>query len=213
LTGDVVPFSTEDYWDAAVEDMDKLDLPVYIAAGNHDRSDVFLNRFEQYYFSFRLKNDLFIVLSPTDWNIEGAQKEFLINTIDDASAEVNNIFIFCHELIWWSPDNEYKNVEINYEPHYPGSNNFWSEIEPYLNSIPHEVVIFAGDMGATAAVSPYMYHRFDNISLVGSGMGGGQKDNMVIVEVNSNGEISYQLIHLNGTDPYGLENLVDFLLP
>ena len=51
LTGDVVPIATADYWDAAQADIDKLHMPVYIAAGNHDIGDEFVNRFEDYYYS------------------------------------------------------------------------------------------------------------------------------------------------------------------
>jgi len=51
LTGDVVPTATPAYWDSAQTDIDKLNMPVYIAAGNHDIGSEFVNRFEDYYYS------------------------------------------------------------------------------------------------------------------------------------------------------------------
>ena len=118
LTGDVVASSTVAYWDSATLDIDKITVPVHIAAGNHDRSPVFNRRYKEYY-SFIHEKDLFIILSPTSWNIEGPQQTFLVETIEENRESVQNIFIFCHELIWWSQENKFKNVKINYVGHYP----------------------------------------------------------------------------------------------
>ncbi len=64
FTGDVVVSSTSTYWDSAINDINKLSLTTFIAAGNHDIGSEFVNRFGNYYFSFKHKNDLFIVLTP-----------------------------------------------------------------------------------------------------------------------------------------------------
>jgi hypothetical protein len=211
FTGDVVVSSTSDYWDAAIADINKLNQTTYIAAGNHDMSSEFTNRFGNYFSSFIQNNDLFIVLTPglDSWNISGNQLEFLTNTIDNNYTSVNNIFILMHELIWWSPDNEYQNVKINYTPHYPGSTNFETLVKPLLLSYPNHFTIFAGDLGATTQVSAYMYHSFDNITLIGSGMGGGHQDNIVITEIYED-HIYYNLIAINGDDPKALGELTDY---
>ena len=211
LTGDVVVAGTAAYWDSAQVDIDKLNMPVYIAAGNHDIGAEFVNRFGDYYFSFEHNNDLFIVLTPglDSWNISGSQLEFLTNTLDSNYTIVNNIFIFMHELIWWSPSNEYQNIDINFEPHYPGSTNFDTVIKPLLLSFPNNITIYAGDLGCTDQVSPYMYHSFDNITLIGSGMGGGIRDNIIITDVYEN-SVHYNLVAINGDDPNSLGELTDF---
>ena len=79
LTGDVVLTGTSDYWDSAQVDINKLNMPIYIAAGNHDVGAEFVSRFGQYYYSFIHNNDLFIILTPglDSWNIKGSQLEFL----------------------------------------------------------------------------------------------------------------------------------------
>jgi len=212
LTGDVVPFTTVEYWDAALTDIDKFSKPIHIAAGNHDRGPVFEDLFE-YYYSFWNEDDIFIILSPTNWNIEGEQKDFLIETIDNAFSSANNIFIFCHELIWWAPDNEFANVKINYAPQYPGKTNYWSEISPYLESIPKNVVIYAGDLGANNTVTPYMYYKYHNITLIANGVGGGQQDNIIVTEVDEDGGLDFKLLGINQGTPYEIENLKDYKLP
>lgn len=213
LTGDVVNKPTREYWDSVLLDINKFTIPIHIAAGNHDRGFEFERIFKDYYYHFILEDDLFIILSPTNWNIEGEQKKFLLQTIDNNYQLVQNIFIFCHELIWWSPENQFSNVEINYRPHYPGSTNYWTEINPFLDSIPNNVIIFAGDLGCVESVSAFMYFKEDNITLIGSGMGGGKEDNIVIVEVSDYSVINYKLIGLNNTPFSEIEILEEYVLP
>jgi len=213
LAGDVVPKPTKEYWDSAISDINKFSIPIHIAAGNHDRGVEFQKRFKNYYYHFKYENDLFIILSPTNWNIEKQQKEFLLQTIENNYQQVKNLFIFCHELIWWSPENQFKNVEINYRPHYPGSTNYWTEINPILDSLPNQVVIFAGDLGCTNKVSPYMHYKKDNITLIGTGMGGGEKDNIVIVEISDEGVPNYRLIDLNNASTSEMGILEEYTLP
>jgi len=213
LTGDVVPIATPAYWDAAQADIDKLNMPVHIAAGNHDIGDEFVNRFEDYFFSLVQNSDLFIVLTPglDDWNISGEQLEFLTNTLDDNYTLVNNIFIFLHELIWWSPVNKYNVIDINFEPHFPGSTNFDDVVKPLLLSYPNPITIYAGDLGATEGVSPFMYDKFDNITLIGSGMGGGIRDNIIITDVYED-SVRFKLVAINGEDPNKLGDLTDHII-
>ena len=213
FTGDIVPKATADYWAAAIDDMDKFSFPLYVAPGNHDRGEVFEKIFQKYYQWFSIGSDLFIVLSPTDWNIEGDQLAFLQSTLERYAAEYKNIFIFCHELIWWSPDNQFGKIEINARDHYPGSTNYWSEVHPILDSLENNVVIFAGDLGANPQTTPYMYYNQDNISLIGTGMGGGVKDNVVIVDVDKKGNVSYKLIGLNADEPFEMPALEKYKLP
>ncbi len=211
LTGDVVFISDTAYWDSAKTDIAKLNMPIHIAAGNHDIGAVFINNFQNYYFSFRHNNDLFIVLTPglNAWNINGNQLDFLISTLDSNYATVNNIFIFLHELIWWSPTNKYKDIKINYEPHYPGHTNYDTVVKPLLLSYPNKITLYAGDLGASDLVSPCMYDSFDNITLIGSGMGGGIRDNIIITEVYPD-SVYYRLVAINGNNPDAMGEITDY---
>lgn len=212
LTGDVVQYGTTEQWEAAIADIDSFNMPIHIAAGNHDRGTIFEEMFD-YYYAFQNGGDLFIILSPTDWNIAGTQKDFLMATLENQAPLVNNVFVFCHELIWWAPDNEFGNVEINYRPHYPGSTNYWEEVSPMLESIDNDVVIYAGDLGAKPDVASYMYYQYENITLIASGMGGGVEDNIIITEVGMDGRLKFSLLGLNGSEPYELGKLEEYELP
>lgn len=211
LTGDIVYTPNAQFWDSAQTDLNKFTMPIYIAAGNHDIGQEFVNRFGDYYFSFQKNGDLFIVLAPglNSWNIIGNQLTFLQNTLDSNHNNVKNIFIFLHELIWWSPENKYNHVKINYEPHYPGSTNFESTVKPLLLSYDNNITIYAGDLGATNAVSACMYDKFDNITLIASGMGGRLRDNIIITEVY-NDSIHHNLVAINETDPNALGEIYDY---
>jgi len=213
LTGDVVPAPSQEYWDAALVDLSSFTMPIHVAAGNHDRGPVFESIYQHDYYSFQNGKDLFIILNPTSWNIQGDQKAFLEQTLADNAEKVNNIFLFCHELIWWAPDSIFGNVEINYRPHYPGSTNFWPEIHPILDALPNNVVFFAGDLGATAEVDHYTYFKKDNVTLIGTGMGGGSEDNIVVVEVHSPTDVRFKLLGINADTPYELGILEDYILP
>jgi len=213
LLGDVVPKPTKDYWDSALSDIGNFSIPIHIAAGNHDKGFEFEKKFNDYYYHFLYEDDLFIILSPTNWNIIGKQKKFLLKTIKNNHLNVQNIFIFCHELIWWSPENKFKNIKINYSPHYPGKTNYFTEIKPCLDSLDNEVIIFAGDLGCLNSVDPYMYYKKDNITLIGTGMGGGKKDNIIIVEVKEDNTLIYKLIGLNKSPLSEIGGLKEYILP
>ncbi|NNC82598.1 MAG: hypothetical protein HKN79_03400 [Flavobacteriales bacterium] len=182
LTGDVVVQPTEAYWDSAMKDIESLDMPIYIAAGNHDKGEEFDRRFGKAYSSFISDDDLFIILAPSNWNIEGEQLRFLKNTLDDHSTSCQNIFLFIHELIWWHPDDVYGDIDINWRPHFPGETNFWTEVSPLLIGLENEIYIFAGDLGATQSTSPYMYDQRENLHLIASGLGSGNRDNLLLVD-------------------------------
>ncbi|MGF7138914.1 metallophosphoesterase family protein [Roseimarinus sediminis] len=213
FTGDVVPQPTQAYWDSLTLDLNRIKVPRYITPGNHDRGPIFKNRFGNGYDSFYHHNELFILLNPDNWNIEGEQLRFLKQTLSENKDSSNLIFIFMHELIWWSPENRYSDVIINWAPHYPGSTNYYDDIEPLLKSLPNQVVLFAGDVGCAADRTPCMYDRSDNITLIASGMGSGDRDNLVITEVMEDGSCRFRLIHLNGNERNGMGQLEDYQVP
>lgn len=211
-TGDVVrQASNQTQWDATIADMELLGIDYHVAAGNHDRGNLFLDHFGQYYYSFYEGTDLFIILNTVQWNIEGEQKDFLVSTLNEAE-NASNIFLFCHELIWWSPDSIFQNIGINALFHYPGSSNYWNDISPILIALDKPVYLFSGDVGATWASSPFAYYNYSNIHLVASGMGRVQDSNYLIVDVHEDESVSINLRAIEG-DPYRLGDITDYELP
>lgn len=216
LTGDIVLEGTEKNWDEIDTDIINLEMPVHFAVGNHDMSDrsLFETRYGNTYFSFTKNDDLFIILDPNleEWNIGGTQLDFLKNELNIHSNNVNNIFVFFHQLLWWSSDNIYQNIVLNSIAGRAENINFWTEVEPLFNQLENKVVMCAGDVGAHHSGDEFMYHSYDNITFIASGMGGEVRDNIVIIDVYSDKSIGYRLIALNGNDINALGKLEDYEL-
>ena len=216
FTGDMVFIPTAEDWDEIDADVESLGMPVYFAAGNHDVTDreLYESRYGMTYYSFKENNDLFIVLDPNldNWNISGDQLDFLIQTLEDNQDDTNNVFVFFHQLLWWESDNIYQNITLNSIQGRADEINFWTEIEPLFRAMPNEVYMFAGDVGANPTGDEFMYHNYNNITLVASGMGGGQRDNIIFIDVAKDKTVSFRLIALNGTDINALGLLEDYVL-
>jgi len=217
LTGDIVWTGTEKNWNEVDSSLSIINRPVYFAAGNHDMSDraLFESRYGQTYQSFIRNRDLFIILDPNldDWNISGEQLQFLENTLDENFQQVDNIYVFFHQLLWWSPNNIYKNITLNSLQGRSDTINFWAEVEPLFSVLPNNTFMFAGDVGANPTGSEFMYHQYDNITLIASGMGGEVRDNMIIVDVSEDKTTSFKLIALNGDNINALGKLEDYEIP
>ena len=217
LTGDIVsPQPVAQDWDEVDADIDSLGLPIYFAVGNHDMENrpLFESRYGITYYYFIYENDLFVVLDPNidGWSILGPQLEFLEDVVYGNYETVDNIFVFFHQLLWWENDNIYKPYKPNSFAGIVRPINFWTVIEPLFNELPNQVVFCAGDMGAASWSSDFVYDSYDNISIVGSGMGEGIGDNFVVINVNQNKSIDYDLICLNDSVLECFGELTDYQL-
>lgn len=125
----------------------------------------------------------------------------------------DNVFVFFHQLLWRTANNKYSGVVPNSTENMADSINFWSTVEPLFSGIPNNVVMFAGDLGAGYWSGDYMYDQYDNITLIASGMGDGEKDNFIIITVRAYKPLSYSLISLNCDSIYCLGRLKDYTLP
>jgi len=216
LTGDIVRSGTAANWDSVDRDLKELGIPVHFAAGNHDMSDrpLFESRYGRTYYSYIYDRDLFIILDPNidGWNISHEQLQFLKDELQQKSGYADHIFVLFHQVLWWAPDNLFKNVDINSLSGRAEKINYWDEVEPLFHSLSKPVYLFAGDVGAFSTGDEFMYYHYDNITLIASGMGGGKRDNFVIVDVLSDTTISFCLIAINGDDINALGRLEDYRL-
>jgi len=223
LTGDIVRESNVESWNAVDDDIARLDLPVYFAPGNHDitNRELFESRYGDPLNNFRTfryftnEKDLFVVLdSELDaWNISGDQLAFLQTVISTHQQSSRNIFVFVHALIWWDDENIFKNIHTNWWPPYmPDTTNFWTDVAPIFSSISNPVYLFAGDLGANAQATPYMYYKEANMTYIAGGMGNLVDGNFLFVKVNSKGDVYFDLIALQG-DKYRFGKLEDYILP
>ena len=198
LTGDVVARNSADYWEETDKNLAAFDCPIFITPGNHDRGSEYETRYPEDSFQFEKGNCLFIGWNTEGWNVGAKDIEHLKNVTESAADQYRAIFIFMHELIWWSPENAFNGIEINYRPHYPGKTNFWQEVKPLLGKIESPVYLFAGDVGASEQVSPYSFHKEDHIRYISSGMGNGVQDNFLDIRIAS-GQIQMQQAFFHDT--------------
>lgn len=206
FTGDMVPPGvTAEDWDSVDADLQFLELPVYRVPGNHDIEDreLFEMRYGSSFYHFLYQNDLFIVLdgNQNNWSILGFQLEYMRNTVHAHYQDVNNIFVFVHQMIWWEEDNAYSPVRPNSFSGRSDPVNFWEEVAPIFDRLKNNVIFFSGDFGAGSWSSDFMYDEVDNLKFIGSGMGDGAGDNLVITEINKKGEVSFKM--------YCLDNEID----
>ena len=219
LTGDMVRFPTEQDWEEVDSAVSKINMPVHYVAGNHDMKDpeLYEERYGKGYFHFTHNQDLFIVLNANieEWLIDEEQLNYLKTVVSQEASSAENIYVLFHQLLWWSPTNEFSRLNVNNVITRPDTVNFWAEIEPIFNSLPNNVVMLAGDLGAHFGYfwPSYFYYAYDNITFVASGMGNFQSDNFIIVDVMPDKSIQYRLIALNGDDINALGKLEDYRLP
>lgn len=217
LTGDIVkPNPVAQDWDEVDADIDNLGLPVYFAVGNHDMENrpLYESRYGITYYSFTHENDLFIVLDPNidGWSIKGEQLHFLKNTLLEQSQSVDHIFVLFHQVLWRNNTNIYQTIIPNSNAGLQNPINFWTEVIPLFYQLDNQVTFCSGDLGAASWSSDFMYDSFSNISFIGSGMGKGASDNFIILNVDENKNISYDLICLDGDNLNCFGELTDHQL-
>ena len=217
LTGDIVLTSHNQNWDEVDASISHLNMPIHFAVGNHDlqlNPSLVETRYGATYKIFTHKNDLFIILNSNldSLNISGDQLDFLTNTLDSLGATSEHIFVFIHHMVWWEEDNIFELAPPNGVAQRGDSVNFWTTIEPMFNDLDKPVFFFSGDGGANHIARSLTYYNDGDITYITSGMGFGQKDNFIIVEVMDNEEVRLKVMGLNcpdGSDCMG--NIEDYL--
>jgi hypothetical protein len=215
LLGDIVSPGPQPHdWDEVDADIDSLGMPVYFAVGNHDMENrpLFEERYGITYYSFVFNGDLFIILDPNidGWNISGPQFEFLKNTLNSNYCDVENIFVMFHQLLWWENDNIYSGFWPNSFSGRADTINFWTSVEPLFAQLPNKTVMCAGDVGAVSWSTDFMYDKFANISFVATGMGQSNGDNFIVINVDADKNISYDLICLETSELNCFGELTDY---
>lgn len=193
LTGDLVNQSTQSSWDQVALDLDSFGIPSYYSMGNHDQDDlgysVFNEKYGNTYYSLNYNNSLFIVLNSTigDRQISTEQLTFLKNCLDNTDAQIENVFLFFHEILWNTID-EYSQVLSNSRSRYgqmKNHSNYWTDVHPLLASCGKPVYIFTGDVGGNTDANALFYDQWNNVTLISSGMGEVKDENFLRVDVSA----------------------------
>jgi len=192
LTGDIVNQSTSASWAQVANEFSDLGIASYYVMGNHDNNslghDVFKKKHGSTYYSLTISNELYIVLNSTesDRSISATQLQFLDGVLKNAESTGKRVFIFFHEVIWNS-NEKYKLVRSNSRSRYDymvDISNFWEKVYPMLIAYQtKDFYLFTGDVGGNPDAISAFYDRWENVTLLSSGMGEVRDENYIKVEV------------------------------
>ncbi len=207
LLGDAVVEASEIEFEILKKEIDSFrkDTKIYISPGNHEvgsgkynaKRDVYMNNFGDTYKYFKYRDDLFIVLdgNENNWNIADDQLEMLRN-LASREENYNNVFIFSHQVIWNDPQKkEFLGLIPNSNEGKAEKLTFWSDVFPLIKDLGSKVYIFAGDVGAFDNRSEFFYNNFSGVSFFATGMGGGKRDNFLLIHVKKD-RVNIDLIEL-----------------
>jgi hypothetical protein len=212
ILGDTVVNASNKEFKMLKRDLQLLssDMNNYIVPGNHDvgmghdnaKRDIFIQNFGKTYQHFEYNDDLFILLDTNfdKWNILGDQLE-LLKSLSKSKKKYNNVFVFTHQVVWYDKNKDrgsFVTIKTNSLEGYPKDSgpNFWGEIFPILSNIGENTYLFAGDVGAWPNNSEFFYDRYSNTDFFATGMGGGERDNFLMISV-INGVVKVALVPLN----------------
>lgn len=207
LTGDIVQESDDASWHC-VDSLIKLaPYKVYFAAGNHDLKNrkLYENRYGNTNYHFVKENNLFVVWDVLDsgWNITDEQ----ISELEQLTIENNfdNIFIFSHHIFWFDLIHT-PQIKLNSTYGKLDQLSFYSTRIHQLNDLKIPIYIFGGDVGAVIGGSYSALHQFENIHFICSGMGGGEWDNIMKVQVTDR-KASLKIHYLNNIPELNIDTL------
>jgi hypothetical protein len=220
LTGDIVNSSTTESWTQVASELDGYGLPYYYVMGNHGDNaigwSVFEDKHGSTYYAFSSQSELYIVLNSTESgrSISSAQLTFLKDQLSAAGEDIKNVFIFFHEVLWNS-DEKYINVRSNSRSRYSNIvdySNYWEEVHPLLTAIPEkDFYLITGDVGGNSDAVAAFYDKWDNVTLISSGMGEVVDENYLLVRVISSNSIVFELVPLDNS--LELDDLEYFSVP
>jgi hypothetical protein len=191
LTGDVVARGTDTNWNTVIAELNALNIPWWIAPGNHDvgpdacfggspGADSLFS--SNHYFFGKGTRTLMYVLNTTNngWTTDPVQRNTIIDQLSRVDMDtVDNIFVFTHQL-WWQRNTP---------------DSLWQDAFPYFVNTGVETWFFAGDLGAHESLPFYYEDHFDRYHFYASGVGGGVGDSYFRVSVYEDGDVEIERVN------------------
>ncbi|MBK9190742.1 MAG: hypothetical protein IPM77_04085 [Crocinitomicaceae bacterium] len=81
-------------------------------------------------------------------------------------------------------------ITTNSQALFNGKSDFWKDAFGFFEHAEKPVWFFAGDLGAHEFFKSYYEDHYKRFHFYGSGMGGGIRDNYLLVSVFRNGRVS-----------------------
>lgn len=184
----------------------KLEVPLFNAVGNHDISnrELYEEKFGKTFFSFSIRNNLFIVLDTeiNDGAIKGEQYLFFKSLAAEKFKTAKNIFIFTHRPIWTN-DTEQLGAIFKGNNKSPQS-DFTNSIKPLLK-ISKPVYWFSGSLGQSTC--SFFYHQESPfIYYIQSAIRDKYFDGILSVEIDKKDKVKFRTISLTGHNLNKLES-------
>ena len=174
-----------------------LSFDTFYAPGNHEfdqenKRKLFKKYFGKTYYSYQNDKNLFIILNPylNNWSIKNEQLIFLKKQITQYKSNVKNIFLIFHPTIFF----EKYNIDIRPNSYHGfRKSNFWTEIYPFLKNFKNNFYLISGDFGAYPNNKEFFCDKKENILFIGTGMGSGVNDNILVFQ-DQNNELIFEVI-------------------
>lgn len=202
FTGDVVRQPKKKYWDLSLQQIDSLETPYSIALGNHDIGDrslikTYVKNPQKIIY---LGEDALLILDNTQngWAIDKHQ----LDLVKEGLKTKGRLLIFVHNVWWHDLDTTHSNC---FHPNSLAGKapenylNFKSSLLPLLFDSKKEVILVAGDVGATNESPGASILKRKNITFLASGMGNGITDNVLEITLSPE-ECNFNFIAL-GQNP------------
>ena len=184
--------------------LEKIDIPVFNAVGNHDikNRELYSELFGSTYYSFTYGNAVFFILDTEldQCNISGDQLAILQDGIANAlvDPQIDQIYILMHKVLFLKSEAIEQNPDYMARPNdfeIFNGNNFSKVMDSLLIPAAKKkpLYLFAGDVGAFGGnMSPfYNKDKRANLSMYAAGIGDTEQDVVFLVS-NTGKTVSVQ---------------------
>lgn len=207
FTGNIVPHSDASAWNIVDAFLKPCPYDIFFAPGEKDLTNrtLYTQRYGSPDKYFERSGALFVIWDVTEngWNVSTEQKNLLLQKLSE--KHFNQLFIFTSQVIWYDPIRTPQIIPNSLEGKTENL-SFYSGLLQELNDLKIPVYLFAGDVGAKAVGSELTTHRFGNVRMIASGMGGGAWDNYMDVHIDK-GSARVEVRYVADRPPLNLDNI------
>lgn len=196
--GDAVRTADMSNFDVFSDLAEKIDAPVFTVIGNHEWADPITT--QQYlgfpYYIIEAPGSAFIVLNSEDWGNK-EQKEFWKKQLKEYinNAEVKDIFILSHRLIWATGNPAFADlVQLTNSPEMHTGDTL-IDVNKLKAHTDKQFYFISGDLGLNEKL-PFFYQREGNVSFVATGLGDLPTDAVIEATVYKDKEVEFKAVYL-----------------
>jgi hypothetical protein len=195
--GDAVRTPDLDNYGVFTDLADRIDAPIFSVVGNHEWQDPITTQMTLGfpYYIIEGPGTAFIILNSEDWGNK-EQKAFWDKQLNDYinNADVKNIFILSHRLIWATGNPVFADlVQLTNSPemHQGAALIDLNKLKPHTDK---EFFFVSGDLGLKEKL-PFFYQKEGNITFVATGLGDLPTDAVMEATINKD-NVEFKPVYL-----------------